>query len=49
VPIYRQIGRDQPEVGFLLLVDLEVLLEFYTKSPIPILPGMRLLIKLYLN
>jgi hypothetical protein len=27
-PIYRQRGRVKPEVEFLLLVDLELLLEF---------------------
>jgi hypothetical protein len=29
VPIYWQIGKDQSELGFLFLVDLEVPSEFY--------------------
>jgi hypothetical protein len=32
VPIYWQIRRDQPQLGFLFLVDLEVLSEFYLDS-----------------
>jgi hypothetical protein len=51
-PIYRQRSRDQPELDFQLLVDLEVLSKFYlysdilsdwTKNPIHILLGIGLL------
>jgi len=31
-PIYRQKGRGQPELGYLLLLDLGVLSEFYLDS-----------------
>jgi hypothetical protein len=57
-PIYRQRCRDQPELDFQLLVDLEVMSKFYlysdilsdwTKNPIHILLGIGLLIKLYLD
>jgi hypothetical protein len=53
-PIYRQRCKDQPELNFQLLVDLEVLSKFYlysdwTRSPIHILLEIGLLIKLYMD